>query len=428
MSTPRSDFRKNVLTVMAGTTGAQALPLVVAPMLTRMCTPADMGAFSVWLGVITVTSIVATLHVETAIVLDHEAQQQRLCFSVVAYCATVLALVLTLLVSVARALDLAAVRNMSWFELLTIGIGTWLTAYTQTVFAYAASHNLFGKAAQAKVWRAAAIALSQLALLYAGFNSTGLLAGQLIGLLTGIWVANVVLSPPAPDLKLTLDAEQRNYLVKHQAFWRFSLPSSLLNTLAGQLPLFMIGIHHGALAAGLFSLTQRVLGVPMALIAASILEVFKRQAVHEFESVGHCRDVYRSTFKTLLLLAMAPSIILFLFSPQLFSWIFGPDWRLSGELARMLAPLYFLNFIAGPLSYVFFVAGKQKIELLWQVALFLMTIAVFAAPGTLYESVLGYAIGRSALYIVYLYMSHQCSQTRRSAAGPGRLEKEGGAG
>ena len=412
----RSEFRNNVLTVMAGTTGAQILPLAVAPLLTRMCTPADMGAFSVWLGVITVTSIMATLHVETAIVLDHEPGQQRLCFSVVAYCATVLALVLTLLAVLARVIDLPAVRDMSWFELLTIGLGTWLTAYTQTVFAYAASHNLFREAAQAKVLRTGAIALIQLGLLYAGFHRTGLLAGQLIGLVGGLWVANLILSPPAPELGLTLSAEQRNYLVKHEAFWRFSLPSGLLNTLAGQLPLFMIGIHHGALAAGLFALTQRVLGAPIALIATSILEVFKRQAVHEFESLGHCRDVYRSTFKTLLLLALAPSIVLFLFSPQLFSWLFGPDWRQSGELARILAPLYFLNFIAGPLSYVFFVAGKQKIELLWQVALFLMTICVFLAPASLNESVLAYAVGRSVLYIIYLYMSHECSLNRRTAS------------
>lgn len=416
MSMRRSDFRSNVLTVMAGTTGAQILPLLAAPVLTRMCTPADMGAFSVWLGVITVTSIIATLHMETAIVLDHEIGQQRLCFSVVAYCATALALLLTLLAILARTLGLPVVRDMSWIALLTIGLGTWLTAYTQAVFAYAASHNLFRQAAQAKVLRTAAIALSQLALLYAGYTSTGLLAGQLIGLLAGLRVARIILSPPVPELGFTLGPEQRRYLVKHQAFWRYSLPSGLLNTLAGQLPLFMIGMHQGALAAGLFALTQRVLGVPIALIASSILEVFKRQAVHEFESLGHCRDVYRSTFKTLLLLALAPSLILFLFSPQLFSWVFGPDWRQSGELARILAPLYFLNFIANPLSYVFFVAGKQKVELLWQVALFLMTIGVFMAPASLNESVLAYAVGRSVLYIIYLYMSHECSLNRRTAS------------
>jgi hypothetical protein len=65
-------------------------------------------------------------------------------------------------------------------------------------------------------------------------------------------------------------------------------------------------------------------------------------------------------------------------------------------LASILAPLCFLSFIASPLSYVFFIAGKQKMELGWQVALFTMTVAAFSAPLPLRQSVLGYAIGRSA--------------------------------
>jgi hypothetical protein len=65
---------------------------------------------------------------------------------------------------------------------------------------------------------------------------------------------------------------------------------------------------------------------------------------------------------------------------------------------------------------VFFVAGKQKMELLWQIALFAMTVTVFAAPMPLHQSVLGYAVGRSLLYLVYLSMSYQCSLNGRAAA------------
>ncbi len=65
---------------------------------------------------------------------------------------------------------------------------------------------------------------------------------------------------------------------------------------------------------------------------------------------------------------------------------------------------------------MFFVAGKQKRDLVWQVALFAMTIAAFTAPGTLHQSVSRYAAGYSMLYLVYLYMSWQCSQNRVAPA------------
>lgn len=416
MSTPRAAFWKNVITVLAGATGAQALPILAAPMLTRLCTPAEMGAFSLWLGVIAVAAVGASLRIDTAMVLDREERQQRICFSVVAYAATLVALALTLCAVAARALGIPAVRDMSWFALLTIGIGTWLFAYTQTTLAYATSHNLFAKAAKAKVWGAGTIAVSQVALLGSGMDGMALLAGHLLGLGIGLGVAWRMLSPPPPlRVGLLLDAEQSNYLIKYQAFWRFSLPSSLLNALVGQMPLFIIGIKHGAVAAGLFALTQRVISAPISLLAASILEVFKPQAVRDFQTLGNCEAAYRYTAKALILLGFGPSLILFLFSPDLFSWVFGPAWRPAGELARILAPLCFLNFIASPLSYVFLVAGKQKIELVWQVALFLMTIIAFLAPVSLQQSVLAYAVGYSLLYLVYLYMSYQYSLNRMEA-------------
>ena len=416
MSMPRPEFWKNVATVMSGATGAQALTLLAAPLLTRLCTPAEMGSFAVWLGVIAVTSIVATLRVENAMVLDREQGQQGLCFSVVAYFATLLAIALTLCSLCACILGLPPLETVSWGEMATVGLATWITANIQTTLAYAAAHREFGTAARIKLLQAGTIALSQLALLYAGLDGAALLAGQLIGLAAGLLAGRIMLAPPRVRIGLLLDRAQRAYLAKHQAFWRYSLPSSLLNTLVGQLPLFMIGIHHGALAAGLFALTQRVIAAPTALIATSILEVFKRQAVHEFESSGNCLAVYRSTFRALMLLALPPTLVLLLFSPALFGWLFGEAWRPAGELARILAPLCFLNFVASPLSYVFFVAGKQKIELFWQVALFAVTLAVFVTPLTLHQSLYAYVMGRSLLYLVYLYMSHLCARNRPALA------------
>ncbi|MGZ8318944.1 MAG: lipopolysaccharide biosynthesis protein [Telluria sp.] len=409
-------FWKHVITVLSGALGAQALPLLAAPLITRMCTPAEMGAFSVWFGIIAVAAIGATLRLEAAMVLDHGALQQRTCFRVVAWSATILALALTGGLAAARALDMPFLRQLSWLAVLTIGLGAWLTATMQTTLAYATSHNAFGKAARAKVLAAGTIALAQVGLLYSGMGGAALLAGHLLGLFAGLYAARLLLSPPAATTGWRLDLQQRLYLRRHEKFWRFSLPSNLLNVLVGQLPLFLIGARHGAMAAGLFALTQRVLGAPIALLAASVLEVFKRQSVHDFQTLGNCEQAYRYTFKALLLLGLGPSVVLFCFSPSLFAWVFGEPWRAAGELARNLAPLYFLNFIASPLSYVFFVAGKQKKELVWQVALFAMTAGVFLMPLSLHESVLYYAIGYSALYLVYLHMSWQCSQNRLEAA------------
>jgi O-antigen/teichoic acid export membrane protein len=205
MNTPRPGFWKNVVTVSLGTIGAQALPLLIAPLLTRLCTPEDMGAFSVWLGIITVAGVGATLRIENAMVLDHERQQQQICFSVIAYSSTVLALVMTLAAVAGRLFDVGLARHMSWLGLWTLGVGIWLTSYTRATVAYAASHNLFASAAKAKVWGAGTIAVSQLALLGLGMDGSALLAGQLIGLLAGQVAAWTMLRPPLDASRVLAD-------------------------------------------------------------------------------------------------------------------------------------------------------------------------------------------------------------------------------
>lgn len=416
MNVSVSLFWRRVVTVLTGTIAAQALPLLLAPLMTRICTPQEMGTFSVWLGVVQIVSIVATLRLETAMILDHDSSEQQTCFSVIANFSLMLAIVTTICIVLARQLGLPHAVQMNWFGLLTIGIGMWLTAYTHTILAYATSYNAFGKAAQAKVWGAGAIVLSQVLLLLLGAGSIGLMAGQIIGLACGLIAAVCLLSPPRPRISLMPSEVQRKYLNKHAAFWRYALPADLLNVVAGKLPLFMIGLKFGLLEAGLFALTQRVLAAPISLVAASILEVFKRQSVHEWQTFGNCKDAYGHTFKALALLGAVPTILMIAFAPNLFALLFGESWRQAGDYARIMSPLYFLNFIASPLSYVFYVVGKQRVDLVWQVALFVMTTTVFFSPLTLQECLWWYTSGYSLLYLVYLGLSYRFSHHKLSLA------------
>lgn len=406
-------FWKHVVTVLTGSAAALALPLLAAPLITRLCTPEEMGVFSVWLGVIAIASVVATLRLEAAMILDHSLSEQRTCFSVVAYFSTLLAITVTALALAARVFSIPLALYLPWFGLLTIGICMWLSASMQTVLAYATSCHAFGKAAQAKFLGAAAIVLWQLGLLFFGVGGESLLMGQVIGLAIGLIAAIHLISPPLAKISLKPTTSQWNYLKKHQAFWRFALPADLINAVAGQLPLLLIGAKHGVLAAGLFALTQRVLSAPISLLASSVLEVFKRQSVHDFQELGNCEVIYRHTFKVLALLGCGPALFIFLFGPHLFAWLFGASWREAGELARILAPLYFFRFVASPLSYVFYVAGKQRIDLIWQIVLFMMTAMVFLIPLTLKQSLWAYMVGYSLLYIIYLFISYHYSRNIR---------------
>ena len=66
---PKSEFTRNVLTLMTGTTIAQAIPIAISPILTRIYTPEDFGIFALYISIASILSLIATGRYELAIML-----------------------------------------------------------------------------------------------------------------------------------------------------------------------------------------------------------------------------------------------------------------------------------------------------------------------------------------------------------------------
>ena len=95
---------------------------------------------------------------------------------------------------------------------------------------------------------------------------------------------------------------------------------------------------------------------------------------------------------------------------RLFVIAFGEPWRQAGVIAIWLMPMFALRFVASPLSYVFYIAGKQHIDLVWQCALLAMTMASFMLTSSFETSIKFYAAGYGFLYVVYAILSYHYSK------------------
>ena len=85
-------------------------------------------------------------------------------------------------------------------------------------------------------------------------------------------------------------------------------------------------------------------------------------------------------------------------------------------MAAWLLPLFALRFVASPLSYMFFIAGRQRLDLMWQFALLAMTVTTLTV-GVQYSTTLQlYSAGYSLLYLLYLWMSFRLSCGRSKAS------------
>ena len=140
-----------------------------------------------------------------------------------------------------------------------------------------------------------------------------------------------------------------------------------------------------------------------------MLTVFKEQAGRDFREQGNCRDAYHSAFKSLAALAIFPALIVGIFGEQIFAMAFGPEWGAAGRYARILTPMFFMRFIAGPLSYTLYLSQRQLHALIWQAGVLAMTWAVFSLTGDLETAVTVYSLAYSCMYLLYLIISYRAA-------------------
>ena len=86
------------------------------------------------------------------------------------------------------------------------------------------------------------------------------------------------------------------------------------------------------------------------------------------------------------MISLLPFGLFALIAPDLFEIVFGKNWRTAGEYAQILTPMFLLRFISNPLSNMFLIAEKQKLELLLQTILLLATGLCFVM-GLMFEDI-----------------------------------------
>ena len=96
----KSEFNRNVLTLMTGTTIAQAIPIAITPILTRIYTPEDFGVFALFIAIASIFGTIVNGRYELAIMLTRKDEDAINIFALGFIITFVISLILLILVLV----------------------------------------------------------------------------------------------------------------------------------------------------------------------------------------------------------------------------------------------------------------------------------------------------------------------------------------
>lgn len=404
-------FFGNIFSVFSGALIAQLIPVAGTLVLARIFDPASFGIYSAWLGAVLFLGVFITCRFEASLANEADGKPRQ--------CAVVMILVT---ISIMSTISLIILGFISFLNpellahvpmaLLAIAVPTAaLVATTQTLQNWAAADGRYRHLTLMRLAQAGAVVLLQIAIGLGFSDAVGLGFGYLLGAILGL-MSGLLFMPISNVQHIDLKSELLTYWRKHRRFPAFSLPADTLNAAAAQLPVFVVAARFGAESAGLLAMAMRMLGAPMSLLAASVLDVFKRHAGKAYQERGECKTEYLHAFRVLCGVAAFAGLAIGFGAEPAFSLVFGEEWVGAGIMAIWLLPRFVIGFVASPLSYMAYVAGKQQLDLIWQIALLIMTLTTLFFINSLQWTLISYGLGYGGLYLVYLRMSYQFSLGR----------------
>jgi O-antigen/teichoic acid export membrane protein len=370
-----SDIVRGSLTIAAGTGAAQLIVIAASPVLTRLFSPTEFGAYSAVLAVLAILSVFACLAYDRAVPLpltDEEAANiLMLCLIITLAVSGALALILIPLGPIVLdAVGAPSLRGYGWFLVLGV-LGDGLAS---ALLGWAVRMKAYGDIATNRVLERSSMVIAQLGLGFAGWGAVGLLVGAILSSFVSFArLATIAWRGHRAALERITSAGVRAAARRYRRFPLLSAPAHLINVLGLQAPLLLMVALFGAAVGGQFALAHRVLALPISLIAQSLSQTFTGEAAHVArEDRRLIAPLYVRTTRALAMWTIGPAVLAAIAAPFLFGLVFGPEWSEAGVFAALLTPMYWMQLLTTPTHGALTVLERQDLHLTRETARLLL--------------------------------------------------------
>lgn len=375
---------KNVLKLSAATAVGQISTYGTAPVLSRLYNTEDFAWFALFYAWIIPFAVLATFRIEYSIPNAETEMTARERAKLALNSAWRLASIIAIVFSVLYFFG----KHITAFEAF-LPIGIFSVATIQTYNFLSTRLNRYRTNAMYRVVNSLFINGASIILGYFAFDYLGLVIGFIVGQIISLWVLfmgtrqDEMTEEPVKDLSLK---GFKQYIF-------FNTPQGIIETLQLSGTVWMLNVCFGDSATGLYFMCWKIIQAPVNLISNTVFLTHYNKASELKNNGESYRNLILSTAKALMIFGGIGALILVVFGPSLFAFVFGEEWRASGEMARWLAPFFVLNFSVSPFSFTAILENAQN------KALGLNIIDVILKLGALY---LGFLLN-SVMWAVGLY-------------------------
>lgn len=401
-------YRNNVISLISGSAAAQAIPILISPLLTRLYSPKEFGLMALYLSISAVLSVFAAGRYDLALIEPAKDNEARGLLFAGLWLTVIFCLCLSIIFILTEPYIIQFVGSpdgILWLKFVPI---TVFSMSSLSLFTYWLNRcKNFKSMITFRILNSVGIAGLSVGFAFTQFKPEGLIFGYMLGqILTVVFVWVAYVKPEIGKIRDKALIVMREYF----RYPKFLVPSTLAGTVASESPVVLLARLFDTTVSGLFSFVNRVTLSPMTIIGNSIGEVYKVRAAENFQKHGECRQIFLHHVRLLAIAGVVPWLVLFFLGPTLFTFVFGPQWSEAGEMATIISFVVWFQLVSTPLSYTITFNRSQHLDLYLQVFRVVGSIgSIFA--GYAYQDYMLSVQLYSVTYCFY-YFSHSVIQYR----------------
>lgn len=364
-----SSFLKSVLSLSSGVVIGQAINMIGMPIIGRVYTAADIGDYTLITTNANVILSISALGMLTVFMLPEKDSEARELSRLVTYSTIVISLFCVIILSlVSPWWRLIKTEEVSYSVALAV---LWayviMTSVNSICYAYSNRLRLYKVLFWNPVIGAGVNIVLGIIFGTLHFGFVGYTLAHIISMVINILHLIVNANPYAP---IPWDERQgyRKLLKAYQRFPKYQMPANLVSSVATQIPLEIMSFSFSATVLGYYSMANRILSLPMSLLATPINRVYFQEASQRYQRGEDIAEFGFKIMETNIKIAIIPVVILMVFGRWIFSFFLGVQWETAGAYAAVLGVYYLVSFCASCLSGSFVIIGKNSWNLVCSIA------------------------------------------------------------
>jgi O-antigen/teichoic acid export membrane protein len=374
----QSNFFKNTAILVMGTSIAQAIPIFLQPILRRVYSPEVFGAFAVYFSMIGILTVIANFRYELAIGLPKSDEDGANVFFLTLFLNFFFNIFLFLIILFFRNNIAYLFKFPDKFSgfLFLLPLSTFLFCSFQSMNYWLIRKKAFRSLSVNKISRRGAEGVVQV--VFGLFrNPSGLFWADAVGSLSN----NIsgISQLRKTDFRYQYFSKEKALVLmrRYIHYPKFNLLPALIGTLAMQFPVFIINRLFTKTELGFFDLTQQAILAPFALISVAVSQVLLQvvtEKKHKREKIYH--DFIKLSL-LLLALGLVSVVVIELWGPELFAFVFGKKCLIAGLYSRILIIGYVFFLVASPMGAILMGLEEIRVMSLWNLIHFILIVGLY---------------------------------------------------